>query len=434
MGQDPSDIADSKNPIGIKNREELIFLLSEAATLEHMIMCQYLYVSFGLKRATSEGVTVEQLNKIQDWDRTIVTVAQQEMLHLSLANNLLTSVGAAPYFGRPNFPVRSRYFPSRVRLALLPLDEVTLSYFLYLERPESMAVENVPGFAREGFTLDSDAVVPIGQEFATVGQLYRAIETGLEYLVDKYGDARVFMGSSSAQATREHFGWPELIAVKDLPSAKRAIETIVTEGEGARGDWEKSHFGRFLGILNEYRKLRSRDSKFEPSRPVVAAFARPPSDADTQVELIDDKFTVSVADLFNASYQVVLQMLARFFLHVETTNEELHTLSRASMQMMISVIKPLGNFLTKLPVGPHRPGLTAGPVFEMYPMSYLLPRSRAAWTILNERLAELGSRCHELARKSSGSNALSTVADSLSDLAEKFELTETPTVMDPVRS
>ncbi len=31
-----------ENPIVIEDREELIFILSEAAALEHMIMCQYL--------------------------------------------------------------------------------------------------------------------------------------------------------------------------------------------------------------------------------------------------------------------------------------------------------------------------------------------------------------------------------------------------------
>ncbi len=39
-----------ENPIVIKNREELIFVLSEAAMLEHMIMCEYLFAAFSLSR------------------------------------------------------------------------------------------------------------------------------------------------------------------------------------------------------------------------------------------------------------------------------------------------------------------------------------------------------------------------------------------------
>ena len=58
-----------ENPIVIEDREELIFMLSEAAELEHMIMCQYLYAAFSLKRDVSEGITAEQLEAINRWER-----------------------------------------------------------------------------------------------------------------------------------------------------------------------------------------------------------------------------------------------------------------------------------------------------------------------------------------------------------------------------
>ena len=47
-------------PIVIEDREELIFMLSEAAALEHMILCEYLFAAFSLKREVSEGVTACQ--------------------------------------------------------------------------------------------------------------------------------------------------------------------------------------------------------------------------------------------------------------------------------------------------------------------------------------------------------------------------------------
>ena len=37
-----------ESPIVIEDREELIFMLSEAASLEHMIMCEYLFAVFSL--------------------------------------------------------------------------------------------------------------------------------------------------------------------------------------------------------------------------------------------------------------------------------------------------------------------------------------------------------------------------------------------------
>ena len=58
-------------PIVIEDREELIFLLSEASALEHMILCQYLFAAFSLKQDASEGVTVAQLEAIRRWERLV---------------------------------------------------------------------------------------------------------------------------------------------------------------------------------------------------------------------------------------------------------------------------------------------------------------------------------------------------------------------------
>ena len=62
------------------------------------------------------------------------------MLHLALATNILTAVGAAPHFERPNFPISSRWYPSGVQITLLPFGEQALRHFMYLERPEGMDV------------------------------------------------------------------------------------------------------------------------------------------------------------------------------------------------------------------------------------------------------------------------------------------------------
>lgn len=82
-----------------------------------------------------------------------------------------------------------------------------------------------------------------------MGHLYRGIETGLEHLCSRYGEDAVFIGPASAQAVTDVFEWPELVAVTDLTSARQAVEVIVEQGEGARGDWTRSHFGTFVGIL-----------------------------------------------------------------------------------------------------------------------------------------------------------------------------------------
>ena len=412
--------------IVIEDREELIFLLSEAATLEHMIMCQYLFAAFSLKRDVSEGVTAAQLEAIKRWERVVSFVATQEMLHLALVSNLLTAVGSNPFFHHPNFPQRAKYYPPGVQLALLPFGEHALQHFLHLERPEGMDLEDAPEYAalakpKSGLAHDEDQIVPESQDFATLGHLYRGIEQGFRHLVEKYGEQRVFIGPPRAQATEEYFGWPELIAVTDLASAFQAIETIIVEGEGARGDWRQAHFGKFLQIMQEFRDLKQQDPGFEPARPVVAAYVRPPSDTD-EVPLISDPLTAGVSELFNASYEVLLQMLMRYFIHGKETEDELQTLSSTAISTMFMVIKLLGHLLTTLPIGPDLPGKMAGPAFEMYRTSYVLPHHDAAWIVLHERLLELAAYCGKLSGQQPALQAdLQAILDNLRRLAAVLE-------------
>jgi len=74
-----------------------------------------------------------------------------------------------------------------------------------------------------------------GQDFATVGHLYRSIERGFGHLADKLGAERLFTGPAFQQADERTFGWPDLRPITGLAGANRAIERIVEQGEGARG-------------------------------------------------------------------------------------------------------------------------------------------------------------------------------------------------------
>jgi nitrite reductase/ring-hydroxylating ferredoxin subunit len=412
-------------PIVIENREELIFLLSEASEIEHMLMLEYLFAAFSLKTDASEELTEEQLEAVKRWERVISEVATQEMLHLASVSNLLTAIGGAPHFSRPNFPQPTKYYPPGFELDLIPFSEQALGHFVFYERPEGMehdaselklASEVIPSLA-------PDAVVPQEQEFATVSHLYRGIEQGFERLVEKYGERRVFVGPPDAQATQRYFRWPELVPVTDLASATAAIETIVEQGEGARGPRDdSSHFGKFLRVLEEYLEFKRRDPNFEPAKPVVAAWVRPPHDANlSNPTFITDPITAGVADLFNAAYEVMLQMLVRFFAHTEETEEELRTLSRTAVGAMFLLIKPLGQLLTTLPVGEEFPGKTAGPSFEFYRTGYLLPHRRAAWVLMHERLLELADYCAQLSARSSAPAELTTIRENFRKLVGALE-------------
>ena len=391
--------ASPEAPFVIEHREALIYMLCEAAELEHGIMCQYLYAAFSLKQGTDEGLTDNQATAVRRWRSRIAHVATQEMLHLALVHNLLSAIGAAPHLTRPNLPQPASYYPAGVQLALLPFGEQALQHFMFLERPEGMDLADADGLQAVGRAqphLSERDIVPRGQDFATVGHLYRSIEAGLAHLAERHGEDWLFVGPPRAQATTGHFGWPELIPVTDLASAQRAIDEILEQGEGPRGHWRDAHFGQFVEILDEYQQMLAAHPGFDPVRPVVAANVRP-HERDTEVRLITDPLTARVADLFNVGYEILLQTLERFFAHTEESDAQLQTLADVTVALMVQVLRPLGDLITTLPAGPDYPGRTAGPSFELfYENDYLMPHREAAWALLAERLDEAAGLCLQI--------------------------------------
>jgi Ferritin-like len=263
MSGDVTNAPLAEPALRVDTREELVYLLGQACEIEHGLMCEYLYAQFSLKRGPDEGLTDDQLARVQAWEKALITVIKQEMLHLALATNILTAIGAAPHFERPNFPILSRWYPPGVQIALVPFGERALRHFIYLERPEGMALDDAAGFAAarhaQPLTVGDTGLVGVPEPWQTVGHLYRGIEAALAALCARYGEDAVFIGPPRAQAVTDIFEWPELIAVTDLASARQAIETIVEQGEGARGDWIKSHFGTFVGILEDLLQSMSQD-------------------------------------------------------------------------------------------------------------------------------------------------------------------------------
>jgi len=137
-------------------------------------------------------------------------------------------------------------------------------------------------------------------------------------------------------------------------------------------------------VLNEYRAVREEDPAFEPAHPVAAAAVRAVEGIEPDV-YITDPATGACSDLFNAVYELLLQMIARYFAFGHETPEQRQVLASTAVGLMFGAIKPLGLLLAALPAGPDHPDVTAGASFQLpYRASFLLPHRRFA-----ERLDEL---------------------------------------------
>jgi hypothetical protein len=157
----------------IQDREELFYLLSEAAEFEHSVMCSYLYAMWSLKSDVVEDVSASELSAIDGWRNSIRQVAREEMLHLALVNNILAAIGAAPHLWRPDFPVQPGRFPADVQLRLSPFSEATIDHFIYIERPEGITMVDGAGFdhpAHYTRIMRPDLLSPTPQDYASQGQ------------------------------------------------------------------------------------------------------------------------------------------------------------------------------------------------------------------------------------------------------------------------
>jgi len=377
--------------IVVEHRKELTYLLCQAAELEHSLMAQYLFAAFSLRTEPGPGLTTEQLAAVERWRSEILAISAEEMLHWALVQNLLIAVGSAPFVSRPHMPHQAKGYPPGIQLRLLPFGEAALQHFVYLERPEGMDMSDGEGFVPTGRApepMTPDELQPRGQYFDTQGYLYRAIEDGIVGLADRMGEERLFIGPRFHQTDAPHV-WPELVPITDVVSARRTIERIVEQGEGARGNSETAHYGRFLAVLEEYRAIGERDPSFQPAFPAVAAGVRGVEGIDPEV-YVTDPTTAAVSDAFNAVYDLLLQMIARYFAFGHETDEQRHVLADIGITLMFVAIKPLGLLLARLPAAADRPDVTAGANFQLaYRASFLLPHRRSAWIRFSERLDEI---------------------------------------------
>lgn len=380
-----------QHDVRVNDREQLIYLLTEAAEIEHGLMCTYLYAGWSLKQSADEGVTPVQLAAIDRWRKEIRSVAMEEMAHLASVNNLLMSIGSPPHFRRQNFPVPAGYHPSSLVVRLAPLTRDTLAHFVYLERPEGMDMAQATGFeSPQPYERRPRAtrLTPTAEDFDTVGHLYRGIGQGFETLAARLGERALFVGSPDAQLGPDIMDMPGLVTVTGLRSAMQAIEVIIEQGEGGRHDSEESHFARFVAMAAEYDAFLEDDPQFRPHRAVVSdpvMFAPIPGAPGCHVDARD---SARVLDLANATYGLMLRLLA------SGTGVAAGGAARRRGEIdgaigLMHVVHALSVLLTQLPAG-TQPGLHAG-------MNFHLPRSGLVLPQLGAGAALLAERAHEIA-------------------------------------
>lgn len=239
-------------------------LLETAAEVEHALLVQYLYATFGLRDGEEVGEP-ERAATLDAWGGQLRRIARQEMGHLMTVQNLLIALGSPPNLEREDFPPRKDLYPFPLHLE--PLTQRSLAKYVVAEAPAG--AEDIDDIA-------ALAIASAGARVNRVGVLY-----GLLGVVFSTPDELAAGGSGS----NEWDAWLRLLAAaahKQAPApawhlddgaidqgalgrqaqpgrwqrgntvhvvsaradAREAIRDVAEEGEGISGGGAESHFSR----------------------------------------------------------------------------------------------------------------------------------------------------------------------------------------------
>jgi|GEM_PF-32673 len=337
----------------IKTLHDLREHMQWAIDFEHATMPPYLCALYSIKAGTNIEST-----------EVILSVFMEEMLHLTLAANLLNAIGGSPKLDRPDLiPKFPAYFPhsdNAYQVHLMRFSPEAIDTFLKIERPAEPT---------ESESEDGDV-------FRTQGEFYQGIKDALKYFSATLGEAKLFSGDPARQVTNDIYygGSGRIIEVRDLASALTAMDEIIDQGEGLAhqsiwdGDTDMfhpdhgqvAHYFRYNQIIQGRRYQPGDTAESGPTGdPVLVDWdsvynmkpnprsANYPEGSEIRIHL----------DEFNHAYSSCLHLLE------ETFNGSPKMLRVATGQMY--GLKELAIQLMQLPSGDGE--TTVGPSFEYIP-------------------------------------------------------------------
>ena len=325
-----------------------------------------------------------------------MSVVFEEMTHLALVGNLAQALGASPHMNRPAFPVDAGPCPAGFVIRLQPFSAATIEHFKFLERPLHQRLSDAAGFVPQREyrrAVPEGRLSPGPRDYDTVGELYEVLVQSLEACVAAFGEAALFVGDPALQVDATLAPLPGVVAVTDLASARQAIHTIVTQGEGAGSKEIDSHFCRFTRVGEELAALMVADPGFEPAWPAATnpVMNAPIHSANERVHISEPRIARWL-DIGNALYTTSLRCLLQGF---GARGRQAKATWLAASFALMRALMPVGQGLAARPASQTAEGPNAGLTFTPLRTLAALPQEGAA-AVVAERLGQLRQRATEL--------------------------------------
>ncbi len=339
---------------------QLMQALQTAIELEHSTIPPYLTAMYSI----IPGQNTEVASLIRG-------VVIEEMLHMSLACNILISIGGSPSIGQPGFiPTYPGGLPGGLRNGLtVNLKRCSIEQirdcFMQIEMPEELLLQrmrrmdpNLDAKMRANALSNSP-----NMEYAeyTIGWFYDQIKAALTNLSDS---GQITFGNADKQVS-EWSGLGKLYVINSLQDALNAIDEIKDQGEGTDakdpmdGDGELAHYYKYSEIVEGRQLIQTPAGGWAytgPQIPFDPAGVYPMIDNPSLVAYPEGSRAALLSQMFAESYQALLLSLHDTF-NGNPTN------LRASIGAMYSMGLQAVE-LMQTPTGLND-GLNAGPKFKV---------------------------------------------------------------------
>lgn len=208
--------------------DAVITALQHAVMLEHATVPVYLYGLYSLDETKNSAIS-----------EILQSVVVEEMLHMTLAANVLNALGVSPVVDAPGFiPTYPGRLPGSVESGLVvhlkPFSSNQLLTYLQIEQPAD--------------AIDIPGQPPSSNDGITIGEFYAAISKAIAALGDQ-----AFVNPPRNQVGPDLM--PGAIVVSNVATAQAALAKIVDQGEGTATSPEESsggppaHYYRFMQIF-----------------------------------------------------------------------------------------------------------------------------------------------------------------------------------------
>ncbi|KAG8990268.1 hypothetical protein FRB90_001837 [Tulasnella sp. 427] len=256
----------------------------------------------------------------------IISVVKQEMLHLGLAGNILCSIGGTPcVYGNeftPKYPREIFYEP--VAMNLLPATKDTIHTFMKIEEPYP---------SPEALFMKETPLLP---EYDSIGQFYQYLLHGLNVLDRRAKEEGYILWQKPTfpkQFQTADGSWydGDMQVITDLKVAKRALDVIILQGEGATGETITS------GIQSHYQVFK----ELYEEHPLDCYPVEENINPDNYKE--EKFYWLMIAS--NAVYSYLLLTIQTLWQYDGPLRGRLVT--NNVMNTMLTILKPLAQFLVK---------------------------------------------------------------------------------------